>query len=385
MTASQVSPALVKRVIASFSKMRQLSFASLKPDLTFAEVSDNFLTTIEHSDQDVVGKPISDILIEFIGAEEQLKSIMQGETTVYELPHVNRQQTDGSLKYLTFTVIPLNSKKPDEGLILIVENATSIGEMEQRLTQQRNELSLLKNSLQERTTELEVRNRELDAFSHAVAHDLRNPLSGIVGFIGLIEASLEDGTASQKQWLKKTMDNIMRISVMIDSLLLLSQLRTAEQMLQSVEVSKVISEVLTRLKSRLDDRKIKVDVAKDIPPAMGYQPWLEIAFINLVENAAKYMGTDNPEPRIKIRGKRSGDKVRYEVEDNGLGIPEEAQTQLFEMFSRFHVSHAKGFGIGLSIVNRIIQKLGGKVGVKSKMEEGSTFWFELEAVKEEKR
>jgi signal transduction histidine kinase len=95
------------------------------------------------------------------------------------------------------------------------------------------------------------------------------------------------------------------------------------------------------------------------------------------------MGQSNTEPTITIRAVDRVDTVRYEVEDNGLGISPQDQEALFEMLSRFHKDEAGGTGLGLSIVQRIVDKLGGTVGVDSEPGEGSTFWFTLPALSEE--
>jgi signal transduction histidine kinase len=116
---------------------------------------------------------------------------------------------------------------------------------------------------------------------------------------------------------------------------------------------------------------------------MGYGPWIEEVFANLISNAVKYIGKDNEAPCITIRGMRDGDMVRYEVEDNGLGIKPEDQARLFDMFSRFHKGEEAGFGLGMSIIQRIVTKLKGTMGVQSEPGVGSTFWFALPAPPDE--
>jgi signal transduction histidine kinase len=112
---------------------------------------------------------------------------------------------------------------------------------------------------------------------------------------------------------------------------------------------------------------------------MGYAPWLGHVFSNLLGNAVKYIGKDNPSPRIAIQGAVNERVARFEVEDNGLGISSNDQGALFDKFSRFHKAEAPGSGLGLTIVDMIIHRLGGKLGVTSEPGRGSTFWFELPA------
>ena len=98
---------------------------------------------------------------------------------------------------------------------------------------------------------------------------------------------------------------------------------------------------------------------------------------HLIENAIKYIGADNTSPQVALGWSKHGEEVRYEVHDNGLGIRESEQSKLFAMFSRAHTGAARGHGIGLSIVHRIVKRLGGEVGVYSELGKGSTFWFTL--------
>src|SRR5690606_28616130 len=100
-------------------------------------------------------------------------------------------------------------------------------------------------------------------------------------------------------------------------------------------------------------------------------------FANLIDNSIKYMGEDNPAPRIIVWGERAGDWARFEIIDNGAGSEEADQQRLFQMFTRFHRHHADGSGLGLSIARRIVEKLGGRIGVESEPGRGTKFWIEL--------
>jgi signal transduction histidine kinase len=106
---------------------------------------------------------------------------------------------------------------------------------------------------------------------------------------------------------------------------------------------------------------------------------VEEVFANLLGNAIMYMGADNQEAHISVKGVVVGSMTRYEVEDNGLGLPPEAQQEVYTPFTRFHEESARGSGLGLSIVRRIVEKLGGEVGVESDVGKGSLFYFTLPA------
>jgi signal transduction histidine kinase len=142
----------------------------------------------------------------------------------------------------------------------------------------------------------------------------------------------------------------------------------------------VVQVAINRLSHHIDARCVQIDVQPNLPDVQGYAPWLEDVFANLLDNAVKYAGADNLCPTIQIGGQRQPDgMVRLTVADNGIGIPPDKQDQVFDMFTRFSRGTAQGSGLGLSIVGRIVTRLGGETGVESREGRGSTFWFTLPA------
>ena len=233
-------------------------------------------------------------------------------------------------------------------------------------------------TIQRYTDQLEARNRELDAFSHTVAHDLRSPLALVIGYLNL--AVEEPLPPPGDYFVTEALQAAERMNDMIENMLLLAQLRNAEEVMRREDLAIVAAAAVARFRVEIADRGIQVELAPDLPPVMGFGPWIEEVLANLVSNAIKYIGKDNPRPHITIRAYSNGQQtVRCEVQDNGVGIPVANQAKLFDMFSRFHKEEARGYGIGLSIVASIIAKLGGEVGVESTPGEGSTFWFTLHA------
>lgn len=231
--------------------------------------------------------------------------------------------------------------------------------------------------------ELENRNQELNAFGHMVAHDLRAPLTIILGF-SETTLLLESRGKLDSQALQERLETIRasgyKMNEIIEGLLLFAGLRNAEVGQRPADMNAAVRGAVERMKHALEEHGIALKVEGDLLPVRGETLWLEEVFYNLISNAVKYMGQQNPAPTITVRGSTDGHIQRYEVQDNGIGIAPEDHAKLFEMFTRFHTGEASGAGLGLSIVLRIIKKLGGEVGVESTPGQGSTFWFTLPAL-----
>ncbi|MEQ8674565.1 MAG: ATP-binding protein [Aggregatilineales bacterium] len=240
------------------------------------------------------------------------------------------------------------------------------------------ELHEAQESLQQYAVELEARNEELDAYSYTIAHDLKSPLSAALLKAGLLEIiGKQSLPESAHKYIDGIKTDVWRMTNMIDQLLWLATVRNIKDQLVTVDANKVARLAVDRLQHLIDEANIEIEVMPDMPACTGQGQWVEEIFANLISNAIKYMGKDKDIRRISIRGVLKGDKVCYEVEDTGIGITPEDQQRLFTMFTRLHTVEAEGLGLGLSIVHRIVKKLGGELGVESIKGKGSTFWFML--------
>jgi signal transduction histidine kinase len=178
------------------------------------------------------------------------------------------------------------------------------------------------------------------------------------------------------------------MSDIIEALLLLSQVRTREVDVAPLDMGKIMAEVLQRLAPMLDQYQVDLTLPDTWPAALGYEPWIEEVWINYINNAIKYGGQP---PCIEVgasvvpSSKEGGGEVpprsmiRFWVRDNGPGLTPQECAQLFTPFTRLGQNHVEGHGLGLSIVQRIVEKIGGEVSVESEIGEGSTFSFTLPA------
>jgi len=236
--------------------------------------------------------------------------------------------------------------------------------------------------LRQHTGELEARNAELDAFAHTVAHDLKNPVSSVVGYADVLRrnyATLPEDV--QEEFLDVITRNSRKMASIIDELLLLSSVRGVGKVeLHPLEMGRIVAEARGRLLHLIEEHKGEIELPGTWPVAMGYGPWVEAVWANFISNALKYGG--HP-PRVELGSAIHADGwIRFWVRDNGQGLSAEEQARLFTPFERLHKVRAQGHGLGLSIVQRIVKKLGGQVGVESDGVPGAgcEFYFTLPAL-----
>lgn len=235
-------------------------------------------------------------------------------------------------------------------------------------------------TLREMRQQLHAQNQELEAFAHTVAHDLKSPLSILIGFLDLMRFDEDDLPDSAVDLLDKSMQSAHRMNNIINELLLLATVRSEAIELSPVHMGDVVDQALDRLGQMTEEYAAEIDIQGNWPLVLGYAPWLEEVWVNYLSNGLKYGGEP---PRLEL-GAMAQDNgmTRFWVRDNGGGLSQEDQDRLFTEFTRLDKLRAQGHGLGLSIVRRIMDKLGGEVGVESSPNEGSLFYFTLPTVRE---
>ncbi len=238
-------------------------------------------------------------------------------------------------------------------------------------------------ALEEKNTQLTGRNDELRSFAHTVAHDLKNPLSTLLGYIQILASDTGDLPPEiLTQVLEAVQNSGARMGSIIDSLLLLSEARQKDVPLSPLDVRALAVHVLGQLAAQVRNYSAEVILVGEAwPQAVGYGPWVESLWTNYITNGLKYGGRP---PRLELGAVReetpAGPMVRFWVQDNGDGLSAAEQERLFTPFTRLESGEqAAGHGLGLSIVLRIAQRLNGQAGVVSSgvSGEGSTFYFTL--------
>ena len=256
---------------------------------------------------------------------------------------------------------------------MLVHNITSLKQTEDELKESNKKLRI------------EIENREkliddLDAFAHTVAHDLKNSLGSIVSSSELIEEIVKNGDPNFLNDLAGLIKTSANKSMQItQELLILATVSHQKIVKTELEMDSIFMEARKQLQELIEERNVKIITPDNWLISKGYSPWIENVWTNYLSNAIKYGGTH---PVIEVGSDYAeNNMVKFWIKDNGQGLTKKQQSLIFKKYTRLEPDKAEGYGLGLSIIKRIIKKLGGTVGVDSlgETDSGSTFFFMLPA------
>jgi PAS domain S-box-containing protein len=288
-----------------------------------------------------------------------------------------RRRKDGTLVNISLTVSPIRSA---DGRIIgaskIGRDVTELRKVSQALQQSYAELE---QRVAERTASLRQAIAQMEEFSYSVSHDLRAPVRAMKGYT---EAILEDYgdrlDARGRDYLDRILRGSSRMEQLIHDVLTYSRLGRFEIQLQPVSLDKLLHDVIQQY-PEMQPPNAEIAVREPLLEVLGHEPSLTQAVSNLLSNGVKFVAPGTT-PKLKVWTQQVNGSVRLWFEDNGIGINPKYQSRLFGMFERVHQNSAyDGNGIGLAIVRKAAEKMGGSVGVQSDGATGSSFWIELPA------
>ena len=353
-------------------------FFSLAIDMLAIAGFDGYFKQVNPAWHKVLGFPEEELksrpLMDFVHKEDhsgtlrEFKRLMLGSTTEY---FENRYHcSDGSYRWLGWTAAPF----PAERLVYIFARD---------ITNQKHaesEIQHLNSQLKQRVKDLMEINKELEAFNYSISHDLRGPLRSMQGFAcALLEECSEELGEGGREYASRIVSSGRYMDTLLRDLLAYSRLTAAELTLSPVDLNALLADVIEQLQNEIEEKKAVVNVEPSLDLVVGHAPTLRHVFGNLIGNALKF--TDpTTRPQVRIHTEAGTDSVRVWVEDNGIGIAPEHQGRIFGLFERLHSGPAySGTGVGLAIVRKGVERMGGRVGVESKVGKGSRFWVELAA------
>jgi PAS domain S-box-containing protein len=346
---------------------RGLIETSLDPLVTFdqkgiiLDVNETTIKATGRTREELIGTPFADY---FTDPEKAHKGAMlvfeAGEVRDYELVMKG---------YGTETIVSYNASVYEDqsgrvvGAFAAARNITAHRKLEQERE------GLLK--------ELSDKNAELESFVYTVSHDLKTPIVTIEGFIGALREDFGKLLGQEgERYLGRIGEGTQKMESLINDLLDLSRIGRISEKKREISFADLVKEAVRSLDPQINERGINIEIPEDMPSLYGEKKRLGQVVDNLMANAVKYIGKDNPSPRIEVGAEKRGDETVCFVRDNGIGINKMYFDKIFNIFQRLPAAKKiDGAGMGLTIVKRIIELHGGRVWVESETGKGSTFYF----------
>lgn len=318
-------------------------------------------TTFDFMAVDVEVKRFSEVLESFISVQKPF--ICLEKTLIHKDGHPVILESSGSPMF--------DCQQVFQGYRGIARDITERKRAEAQITK-------LNADLQRRALELEAANKELEAFSYSVSHDLRAPLRAINGFSRILSNEYAPQIPPKaRRYLQMVQDNAQQMGCLVDDLLAFSRLSRSPLNKQAVAPSNIVRQVFTDLSHEQENRHIEITI-DELPECQADPALLKQVWINLIANALKY--TRQQEVAcIQVGYQLLNTKRVYFVQDNGVGFDMRYAHKLFGVFQRLHrAEDYEGTGVGLAIVQRIIHRHGGSVWAEAEVNKGATFYFSLE-------
>jgi len=285
------------------------------------------------------------------------------------------QCADGSYRWFINQAVLLRDEKGDPREIIGTWRDISERKQAEKEIKRLNEE--LEQRVIERTAQLEAANKELEAFSYSVSHDLRAPLRHVIGFVNLLEKEKRSTLDEEGiEYLDLISESAKRMGNLIDDLLTFSRMGRFEMKKTEVNTEQLVKEVMGELHEEMEGRDI-VWKNGELPEVYGDRSMLRLVFMNLISNALKYTRTRS-KTEIELGCVQEADTDIFFVRDNGVGFNMKYVDKLFGVFQRLHREEEfEGTGIGLANVQRIVHRHGGKTWAEGSVDEGATFYFSL--------
>lgn len=365
----------------------KIAFAKISADFVVEETSENFCAILHESPSfPIVGQFLSELLYELAGIESFVRQILD-KLEVYRLERVNRQLPNGETIYLDYTLAAQDAHATS--FLLMIEDATQFGRLEQSIIQERNELRLAKQQLATSNAELRKLAHLKSLFFSMAAHDLRAPIMVIRGYSDILASMFHrDQLALLSENSDDALEFIQTIRVqsnwldnIIHNILDLNQIENNRLRLDTVacDINSLIEETITMIKpmATLNQQQLLLESPKELYIINADPQRIQQTMQNLIGNAIKYTP---PNGRVTVKLTASAEQVRVDVSDTGRGILPNQLGDIFELYYRTDTareSSIKGTGLGLYIVRTLIQAHGGKIEATSELNKGSTFSFWL--------
>jgi PAS domain S-box-containing protein len=322
----------------------------------------------------IIGRDINSIIHpdNLEAALQRINRLVSGEQGLYPVEDRYLRFDGNIIDVEVIATFLTYNEKP--AIQVIISDITERKRIREALSQLN---SNLESKVMQRTAELEASNRELEAFSYSVSHDLRAPLRHINGYVDLlIERYQAELPEKARHYLANVSDSAKQMGTLIDDLLKFSRTSRQEMRKKGLDMNSVVNEVLKKLNPDFEKRTISLKV-QQLPAVYGDYALLKQVWFNLIDNAIKY--TRNKKiAEINISYTEEQENIIFSISDNGVGFDMKYSQKLFGVFQRLHThSEFEGTGIGLANVQRIVLKHNGRIWAEAEPDKGATFYFSL--------
>jgi len=373
----------------------------LTPDLVIVTASDAYNKATMTTRESMVGRGLFEVFPDnpddpaasgvsnLRASMERVRETLAADTMAIQKYDVRRPDGQFEEHYWSPINSPvLSADRRLEYIVHRVENVTDFVLQKKRAPEQNDPINVRMEQMaaeifqssqrvQAANAQLEVANKELEAFSYTVSHDLRAPLRAVDGFTEIIMEDFGPQLPEEgRRLLRIVRASAQRMGQLVDDLLAFSRLGRQTLKTQAVNIESLVKASIDELKAHLEGRQIDITLGP-LPPAEGDHSLLRQVWLNLISNAVKYTGR-RERAQIEISSEGVGGEVVYRIRDNGTGFDMKYAHRLFGVFQRLHrAEDFEGTGVGLAIVQRIIQRHGGRIWVEAVPDRGATFFFTL--------
>lgn len=363
--------------LRSFVEQAPVAVAMFDTEMKYITVSNEWYEHNKIEGEHIIGRSHYEVLPQVAKREDWVeihKRVLSGEELSNEREQFTRK--DGSKIWINWTGIPWYNKDMEiGGMILYVADISKDVEYTGQLE---NEIKERTEQIRKQKESLEIVNKELEAFSYSISHDLRAPLRSINGFSDiLLEDYGEQFDDEGKRLMSIVKDSAVNMGQLIDDILKFSRLGKQKIQKSNIDMAKLFKDVCDSELKLFGKENVELSISY-LPDTKGDLALIKQVVVNLVSNAFKY-SSKNQKIKIEIGfEKNDNDQIIYYIKDNGTGFKMEYHDKLFGVFQRLHAkSEFEGTGVGLAIVKRIINKHDGKIWAESEEGTGSTFFFLL--------